>query len=107
MANTFPVSKVIIESQQWKELPPSAKVLHEVLCKLKHDYRGNNKHGWFYRSVRLLEQDTGLNKDTIIKARSILIDNKFIQVQIVSDYKRRKATKYKVLSCQFFGHKLK
>ena len=104
MKKTFSMSHSIIASKQWIELSMPSKILYQVLCRLSDKYKTRDNK-WFFRSIRHLAEETGLNKDTITKARNELIDRGFIVVNITKDHNRKKATKYHILPSHLFGHK--
>jgi len=87
--NFFRVSHKMMDQPGFSDLSLKAKVLYLYLCKYRNHY---GKDSMFYRSLRSIQDDTGMTKATIIKARQELKDN-----WIISLFKDgRKTMKYHI-----------
>ena len=76
--NQFFVPHNVLEEEKFLNMPLSAQLLYIHLCKIKN--RNGNKFR-FFKDVRTLARMTKMNKNTISKAKSILIKNKYIGVE--------------------------
>jgi hypothetical protein len=90
--NFFRVSHGVLESEQFKQLPVTAKLLYIYLCKLRNRLAKDN--GEFFRSDTILERDTGLSNFTIRKAKRLLDSSGLIRFN--KPKQRNKATRYTV-----------
>jgi hypothetical protein len=78
-SNYFPTPHNVLEDYKFQSLSLSARILYIYLCKLK------NKLGdSFYRSLETLSKDTGLNINSIKKAKKELM--KGLYIDITRDY---------------------
>jgi len=75
--NQFFVPHNVLEEAKFKELPLSAQILYIHLCKLKNRLKKDH----FFRDVRTLSIDTGLNKKTISIAKQKLKNAKYIGIE--------------------------
>lgn len=74
----FKMCHQILEDQRFIDLKPATKVLFIYLC--KHQNRFVTSENTFFRSLRQLCQDTGLDLATILTARKELVLRGFITV---------------------------
>lgn len=77
----FKVSHQVLESQKFKQLSPSAKILYIYLCKYRNRYQGNNSY--FTRSDRQINLDSGLSRATISRAKKELFNKLFIDYDYI------------------------
>lgn len=75
-SNQFFVPHNVLEEYKFLSMPLSAQMLYIHLCRLKN--RLNQDH--FYRHVNTLAQETKMNKNTIMKAKKILVKNEYIGI---------------------------
>ena len=75
--NQFFVPHNVLEEAKFISMPLSAQILYIHLCRLKNRLRMNK----FFRDVRTLSKETGMNKETISKAKKILIKAQYIGVE--------------------------
>ena len=75
--NFFRVSHLIVESEKFKILKPSSKILYYGLCKLRNRFA--DKNGIFWRADRVLTKDVGLGRNSIWRARHELIKTGLIK----------------------------
>lgn len=75
--NQFFVPHNVLEEEKFISLTLSAQMLYIHLCRLKNRLRKNK----FYRDIRTLARETGMNKDTITKAKRKLIKAQYIGVE--------------------------
>jgi|APFre7841882654_1041346.scaffolds.fasta_scaffold102997_2 hypothetical protein len=78
-SNNFLVPHSVTEDIKFIKQTASAKYLYTILCKLANRY--SDDKGWFWRSMRNLAQDCGLNTKTVSKAKQELLKNEFIDVK--------------------------
>jgi len=98
MAKTFSIQHNVIDSKQYKKLSTSSKALYLTLCQLSNRYGNKTNDNWFDRSIRQLQDDTGLSDKTITKARKELEDYKMIQVTIEPDYTAHIPIQYRIVT---------
>jgi len=100
MANTFPVQHNVTESDQYKALSISAKVLYIMLCKHSNRYGNKNTDNWFGRSIRELSHDTNMSTKTITKARKELVTAYMIQIiaDTEPDHTKRVSIRYRIIT---------
>lgn len=91
--NFFRVSHNTTESQVFKRLPATAKVLYFALCKLRN--RLAKDDGEFFRSDSILERDTGLSDHTVRKAKRSLGEASIIR--FTKPKQQNRATRYMIL----------
>ncbi len=77
--NNFFVPHSVLEDEKFYNQKPCTQLLYIHLCKLTNRYSDEN--GWFWRSLKSLSRDTGLNIKTVIRAKKELLENKFIDVE--------------------------
>lgn len=77
--NNFFCPHDVIEDLKFKAQPISARYLYIILCHLANTKA--DKHGWFYRSIPQLMQDSNLGRTSIIKSKKILEKNQFIDIK--------------------------
>lgn len=75
--NQFFVPHNVLEEANFLAMPLSAQMLYIHLCRLKNRLKKNK----FYRDIRTLAHDTGMNKNTITKAKQKLIKAQYIGVE--------------------------
>lgn len=97
----FRVPFEISEEVKFKNMKPTSQILYYVFCRLANNY--SDSHGWFYRSINKLVEDTGLDRKTIINAKKELIKNNFIDESITQyENKRGRACNaYKINGFRF------
>ena len=71
------VSHSVLEDQRFITLTPATRILYIYLCKLQNRFQ--TSEGTFYRSLRQLSQDTGLDESTIVQAKKELSNRCFIE----------------------------
>lgn len=76
-SNQFFVPHNVLEEAKFLNMPLSAQMLYIHLCKLKNRMRKNK----FFRDIKTLAKETGMNKNTIVKAKKILIKSQYIGVE--------------------------
>lgn len=74
--NQFFVPHNVFEEEKFISMPLSAQMLYVHLCRLKNRLRGNG----FYRSIRTLAKDTGMNYNTVLNAKKLLVKNLYVDV---------------------------
>ena len=81
--NNFFCPHTVLEDENFKELPLSARYLYIYLCKLANRYaeKDGENEGWFFRSLSTLAKETNLNKASISKAKQILKKKQFIDIR--------------------------
>ena len=86
----------ITEETFFKEMAFSSQVLYMVLCRLANNY--SDKEGWFYRSMKTLINDSGLNKMTLIRAKKELLLLNLIEVnrRYFENNRKRASDSYKI-----------
>jgi DNA-binding GntR family transcriptional regulator len=75
-SNFFRVSHMITESKEFKGLNQISQILYFTLCRLRN--RLDRGLGTFFRSDRQLENDSGLSRPTVTKAKQDLKQKGFI-----------------------------
>jgi len=75
--NQFFVPHNVLEEIKFLEMPLSAQMLYIHLCRLKNRLRCEK----FFRDVRTLAKETGMNKKTITIAKALLVKNQYIGVE--------------------------
>ena len=78
MYNEFSVPHEVFEDPKFKKLSSNAYRLYCVLCKLKNRYA--NQDGYFWRSMAMLTEDTGLSNQEIQRAKKELLSQRFIEI---------------------------
>lgn len=76
-SNQFFVPHNILEEDNFLSMPLSAQMLYIHLCRLKNRMKKEN----FYRHISTLARETKMNKNTVIKAKQILIEKQYIGVE--------------------------
>lgn len=76
--NEFGVPHEVFEDTKFKELRISSRVFYVYLCKLRNRYA--DEKGLFWRSMRTLSDETGMNLDTVKGAKKELKSKGFIEV---------------------------
>jgi len=86
----------LLQTEKYKELPASAKVLFVELYRLQ--YFGKKNGGWFFREDKEIKRDTGLSLSSITRMKNVLSVQNFIKKKC-SNYegKRIKTTDYLVI----------
>jgi hypothetical protein len=74
--NQFFVPHNVLEEDKFLSLPLSAQMLYVHLCKLKNRLQKDN----FYRDLKTLSRETKMNKNTISKAKMLLLDKQYIGI---------------------------
>ena len=97
MSNIFPTQHVVMESDQYRQLSPSAKILYAMLCKHSNRYGNKDSNNWFGRSTNELIHDTNLSNKTITKARRELVTAYMIQVEKEPDYTKHISNRYRII----------
>lgn len=77
VTNQFFVPHNVLEEVKFIEMPLSAQMLYIHLCRLKNRLQRNN----FFRDIRTLAKETGMNPKTISKAKKILVKAQYIGVE--------------------------
>ena len=76
MDNQFTIPHNVLEDAKFIDLSLSAKVLYMYLCKIRNRMQTEQ----FYRSIKTLVKDTGLNKNTLSSAKKELLKCEFIGI---------------------------
>ena len=86
----------ITEDKSFKDLPASTQVFYHVLCRLANNYADTD--GFFYRSLKTLSDDSGLNFKTLSRAKKQLLDMNLIEVnrRYFENNKKRASDYYKI-----------
>ena len=79
MNNAFAVSHQVIESAEYKKLPPATKLLYIYLSKLSNRYA--DKSGWFWVSNKTLADEMNIDIRNVIRAKKILQETGFLKYQ--------------------------
>lgn len=79
MHNEFSLPHEVFESNRFKGLRISSRILYCYLAKLKNRYA--NEEGWFWRSNETLSDEIGINIKTIKRAKRILKEKGFIETK--------------------------
>jgi len=74
--NQFFVPHNILEEDKFLSLPLSAQMLYIHLCKLKNRLQKEK----FYRDLKTLSRETKMNKNTISKAKMLLLEKQYIGI---------------------------
>lgn len=74
--NQFFVPHNVLEEDKFISLTLSAKVLYFWLCKLQNRLGPN-----FYRDLNTLSRETGMHRNTLIKAKKELLKAQYIGVE--------------------------
>jgi|TARA_Y100000034_G_C6752027_1_gene334380 hypothetical protein len=74
--NFFRTSHLTLEHKAFKALPMAAKLLFHTLCKHRNRYQRSKLY--FTRSLSRLSDDMGVSVSTVKRARSLLIEARFI-----------------------------
>lgn len=74
--NQFFVPHNVLEEDKFLSLPLSAQMLYIHLCKLKNRLQTEK----FYRDLKTLSRETKMNKNTISKAKMILLEKQYIGI---------------------------
>jgi len=77
--SNFMVPHVVVQDPKFREQPSCAKWLYTCFCKVANQNADNE--GWFYHSIKQLEELSGMDRKTVIRAKKILKTNKFIDVK--------------------------
>lgn len=75
--NQFFVPHNVLEEDKFLSMPLSAQMLYVHLCKLKNRLKKEK----FFRHIETLARETKMNKNTIIKAKQLLIKTQYIGVE--------------------------
>lgn len=75
--NQFFVPHNILEEEKFINMRLSSQMFYIHLCRLKNRLKTDN----FYRDIRTLARETGINKKTIINAKKELIKAQYIGVE--------------------------
>jgi len=77
--NNFMVPHVVVQDPKFRGQASCAKWLYTCLCKIANQNADNE--GWFYHSIKQLEELSGMDRKTVIRAKKLLKDNEFINIR--------------------------
>lgn len=77
--NNFMVPHTIVQDPKFRDMSSSVKWLYTCLCKIAN--QNSDDDGWFYHSIKQLEELSGLERKTVINAKKQLRLNEFIDVK--------------------------
>lgn len=92
--NCFPIEHALIESERFKKLYLSSKILLIHVIRLSN-LNGQKNEGWFHQTLNSFAQATGFTANTIKKARQQLLEYDFIKTRT---YKYKSSEKKKLTS---------
>ena len=75
----FKVPHETVTDEKFKASTPATMMLFIYLCQLTNMY--GNSEGWFFRSMRDLEKDTGLHLQTLTEAKKALVKSNYISIK--------------------------
>lgn len=78
--NCFPIEHVLIESERFKKLYLTSKILLIHIIGLSNLY-GDKNQGWFHKTLKSFAQITGFTTNTIKKAIQQLLEGDFIEAR--------------------------
>lgn len=91
----------ITDTLKFKQMKPTTQVLYMTMCRLAND-KGDNE-GWFFHSLNDIAEKSGLDRKTVILAKTELEKNNYIDVK-KSQYlhgKRRACNYYRINGFSF------
>ena len=77
--NNFMVPHCVVQDPKFKEQPSCAKWLYTCLCKVAN--QNADDEGWFFHGLKQLEELSGMDRKTVIRAKKILNLNEFIDIK--------------------------
>lgn len=77
VTNQFFVPHNVLEEDKFISMSLSAQLLYIRLCKIRNRMKSEK----FYRDIRTLAKETGMNRNTITKAKKELVEAQYIGVE--------------------------